>query len=112
MALHLHRMPDDPNLAAIMYGPLVMAGELGTEGLPDNVYVNGPLDQGGTLEHPPIPEFFGDSENFDAWIKPVQCRALTFKTHKAGNPKDVTLVPYHKLFDQRYTIYWRLNPKQ
>jgi lipoate synthase/lipoate-protein ligase B len=33
MSLHLHRMPDDPTLAAIMYGPLVLAGELGTDGL-------------------------------------------------------------------------------
>jgi DUF1680 family protein len=33
MGLHLFPMPDDPMLAAVMYGPLVLAGELGTEGL-------------------------------------------------------------------------------
>ncbi|MHC4755044.1 MAG: glycoside hydrolase family 127 protein [Planctomycetota bacterium] len=112
MGLHLHRMPDDANLGAIMYGPLVLAGELGAEGLPDNVYINGPLDQGDTPANPPIPELFGDSGDLETWIKPVEGKALTFKTINSGKPTDVTLVPYHKLFDQRYAIYWRLNPKE
>ena len=33
MALHVHPMPDDDTLQAIMYGPLVLAGDLGREGL-------------------------------------------------------------------------------
>jgi DUF1680 family protein len=34
MSLHLWRMPDDSGLAAILYGPVVLAGELPTEELP------------------------------------------------------------------------------
>src|SRR5262249_58782081 len=37
MALHLHPMPDDPTLQAVMYGPLVLAGKLGSEGLTPDV---------------------------------------------------------------------------
>ncbi|HEX9217826.1 MAG TPA: glycoside hydrolase family 127 protein, partial [Gemmatimonadales bacterium] len=37
MSLHLHAMPDDPTLAAVMYGPLALAGRLGTEGLTPDV---------------------------------------------------------------------------
>jgi uncharacterized protein len=33
MSLHLWRMPDDPHMAAILYGPVVLAGELQTEDL-------------------------------------------------------------------------------
>ncbi|TFG50587.1 MAG: hypothetical protein E4H40_01035 [Candidatus Brocadiia bacterium] len=110
MGLHLHRMPDDAGLAAIMYGPLVMAGELGTEGLPDNVFLKKQLEQNITPAYPPVPEFFADSDRIEKWIKPVEGQPLTFKTVNAGKPRDVKLVPYYRLFDQRYSIYWRLNP--
>ena len=33
MSLHAHAMPDDPSMQAIMYGPLVLAGRLGTAGI-------------------------------------------------------------------------------
>src|SRR5262249_38050445 len=33
MSLHVHPMPDDPTVQAFMYGPLVLAGTLGNEGL-------------------------------------------------------------------------------
>ncbi len=35
MSLHLHPMPDDDTLQAVMYGPLVLAGDLGREGVTD-----------------------------------------------------------------------------
>src|SRR5439155_19693087 len=33
MSLHVDQMPDDPTLQAMMYGPLVLAGQLGGQGL-------------------------------------------------------------------------------
>ncbi|MHC4623236.1 MAG: glycoside hydrolase family 127 protein [Planctomycetota bacterium] len=111
MSLHLDRMPDDAGLAAIMYGPLVLAGELGTEGLnPETVYS---ASQGvlRNIQVDPGPSFAGEPENLDSWIKVVPGEPLTFRTVDAGRPKDVTLVPFHRLFGQRYGIYWRMNPK-
>jgi DUF1680 family protein len=111
MSLHLHKMPDDPQLAAIMYGPLVLAGELGTGGMdPKTVY----SENQGVLRGrkvAPVPSFLADADNLDAWIKPVAEKPLTFRTVDAGRPNGVTLVPYHKLFGQRYAIYWRIQPK-
>ncbi|MHC4617772.1 MAG: glycoside hydrolase family 127 protein [Planctomycetota bacterium] len=112
MSLHLDRMPDDANLAAIMYGPLVLAGELGTEGLnPKTLYA---ASQGvlRNIQVDPGPDFVADPENLDSWIKPIAGRPLNFRTVNAGRPKDVTLVPFHRLFGRRYAIYWRLQPKQ
>ena len=37
MSLHVAPMPDDKNLVAFLYGPLVLAGKLGGEGLTDDV---------------------------------------------------------------------------
>src|SRR5262249_13123188 len=41
MHLHTEAMPDDPGLQAYMYGPLVLAGDLGNEGLTE-AHIVGP----------------------------------------------------------------------
>ena len=120
MSLHLQTIPDDPTLAAIMYGPLVLAGELGTENLDSkHIYSDDKFLHGG---FPPIavPELAGDPNVLDKWIQPVSTPvgktvsqkdiALTFRTVGAGRPKDVVLSPFYRLFNQRYCVYWRFRP--
>ncbi len=104
MDLHLHRVPDDPKQAAIMYGPLVLAGQLGTEGLPgEKVYgLHGFFGPGG--DPVPAPYFEVEDEDLNSWIRPVADNPLTFLTVNAGKPEDVTMVPFYKLFGQRYAI--------
>src|SRR6202034_1088421 len=41
MHLHVESMPDDPKRQAFLYGPLVLAGDLGGEGLTE-ANINGP----------------------------------------------------------------------
>jgi len=110
MSLHLDRMPDDPNLAAIMYGPLVLAGQLGTDGMdPRTIY----SENQGVLRNVTVPEppyFVVEPGGLESWIKPVPGKPLTFRTVNAGRPEDVTLVPFYQLFGQRYAIYWRFKP--
>lgn len=104
LSLHLCRMPDDPKLAAIMYGPLVLAGELPTEELPkDAIY--GPYHAEG--KPAPAPDFVAGTEDLTTWIQPVAGQPLTFQTVKAGRPSDITLVPFYLLFGKRYALYWR-----
>ncbi len=106
MKLHLHPMPDDPNLAAIMYGPLVLAGQLGAVELPrEEVYGK----YGPTADPAAVPYLSPPSDELDSWIKPVDGEPLTFRTEGAGNPEDVILVPFYKLFGQRYAIYWEFR---
>lgn len=107
MSLWLCPMPDDPNLAAVMYGPLVLAGALG-EVPQDQIYTTNnwfrfPEDR--IVEAPVLVTTQRDPQ---AWIRPVEGKLLTFRTNGVGRPNDVTLVPYHRLFDQHYAIYWRL----
>ena len=105
MKLHLDRLPDDPDTVAIMYGPLVLAGDLGSEGLnADTIY--GPMGPSG--EPSPVPQLSGDRSRLDSWIKPVAGKNLTFRTAGAGRPNDVTLVPFYRLFGRRYAVYWKM----
>jgi len=105
MTLHLWRMPDDPNLAAVLFGPVVLAGELPTEDLSkERIY--GPYHADGKPAS--APDLIPSGEVLEDWIKPVAGRTLTFQTVGAGRPGDVTLLPFYELFGKRYALYWRL----
>jgi hypothetical protein len=108
MSLHLQRMPDDVKVATIMYGPVVLAGELGMENLNRTMeYVPGQRSQHNapSIE---VPVLVGDLTNLENWIKPVEGQKLVFQTTGAGKPNDVILSPFYELYNQRYNIYWNL----
>jgi DUF1680 family protein len=108
MRLHLQTIPDDQKLAAIMYGPLVLAGELGAQNLdPKRIYSDDKFLHGG-FSPVAVPELAGDRNALDKWIQAVN-RPLSFRTAGAGRPEDVTLSPFYRLFNQRYCVYWRFR---
>jgi hypothetical protein len=54
----------------------------------------------------PAPAFRVPSDDPAAWVKPTG-HPLEFRTE--GQERDVTLVPFHGVFDERYAIYWRVG---
>jgi hypothetical protein len=123
MHLHVETMPDDRHTQAFLYGPLVLAGDLGGEGLTEDHIVGPNLRVGdpNTEQHgsplgpanrtPPvpkidIPEFRASGSDPSSWIKPAD-KPLSFRT--TGQRKDVTLVPLNSLFDRRYSVYWQVT---
>jgi hypothetical protein len=90
MNLYTESMPDNPNRIAFKYGPIVLAGQLGKE-MPDPVY--------GT------PVLLTDNKNINDWIKPAS-QSLTFDIKGVGKPFDVTLIPFYKMYNQYYSVYW------
>jgi hypothetical protein len=61
------------------------------------------------FEVPPVPApaFRVRSDDPATWIEPVRGRPLEFRT--LGQEQNVTLVPFYRLFDERYAIYWRMT---
>ncbi len=103
MYLHVEAMPDEASTQAFLYGPLVLAGKLGKQDLSPETIVGfgGPA----LKEHPiRVPAFRATSASLDSWLKPVSGETLTFRT--AGQDQDVTFVPFDRLFDERYSVYW------
>jgi len=112
MALHAAPMPDDPSLLAIMYGPLVLAGRMGTAGISDANRRAGPTAPYTVPEFrdpdlPPAPVLRGDAGNLAGWILPT-ARPLEFQT--TGQDLNYTLVPFARVFDERYAVYWTIRP--
>ncbi|MGA2739813.1 MAG: beta-L-arabinofuranosidase domain-containing protein [Bryobacteraceae bacterium] len=109
MNLHIHAMPDDDTLQAVMYGPLVLAGDLGQQGLTDAMRQGG--DNPPDMPHPaPAPEFAAESGDPQSWIEPAAGTQLTFRTK--GQSRDITMMPLNRILNQRYGVYWRVTPKQ
>ncbi|HEY6943596.1 MAG TPA: beta-L-arabinofuranosidase domain-containing protein [Candidatus Acidoferrum sp.] len=106
MSLHLAPLPDEPTTQAVMYGPLVLAGRLGSKGLmQDHIY--GPLgpDEARAI---PVPALVGSGDTPD-WVEQVKGQTLAFQT--AGQKEPIDLAPLYQIYDERYTVYWKVNRK-
>jgi uncharacterized protein len=111
MHLHVAPMPDDPTLQAAMYGPLVLAGRLGSEGLGASDLRAVPTPPRKVPEYPlpPVaaPVITTRSTDPASWLIPVPGRGLEFRTNEQAQP--ITLVPLNAIFDERYAVYWKVR---
>ncbi|MGO9113222.1 MAG: beta-L-arabinofuranosidase domain-containing protein [Thermoguttaceae bacterium] len=106
MNLRVEPLPGEPKIVALFYGPIALAGELGTEGLDKlNLCTRGQLDL-ARVPVPEVPVFVCDPADLLKHIERVPRQPLTFRTSGIGRPRDVTLSPYWRLHHQRFTIYW------
>ena len=108
MSLRVESMPDDPSVVAFLYGPVVLAADLGAEGL-DAKNRYGPqtaemLDE----DTPPIPMLVAkDGAEALQRVQPAG-EPLAFRSAGLGRPADVQLRPLFRLADRRYTVYFDL----
>ena len=102
-------MPDDPTLVAVTYGPLVLAGRLNGERLQeDDVYTTENWFRFPARLVAKAPTIIAETSDPAEWVRAVAGEPLTFRTAGVGRPEDVTLVPYHRLWGERYAVYWRV----
>jgi DUF1680 family protein len=110
MSLRLEPLPGDAKAVAMLYGPVVLAGDLGREGLTDAVRYGPsapPVRRVAPVEVPAL--VAAEPARLLAAVKPVAGQPLAFRTEGLGHPRDVTLIPFYKASDRRYTVYWRLS---
>ncbi len=90
MSVYSESMPDNNGRIALLYGPVVLAGQLGTA-MPDPIYG--------------APVLLTDNRNVADWVQPVAA-PLTFQLKGVGKPNDVLLAPFYKTYNQYYSVYW------
>ncbi len=97
--LRIEGLPDNKNRAALMWGPLVLAGDLGPErrGIPSD----------------PIPSFVSADKPVGEWLQPVADRFGVFHTVGVGkitdgSEKELDFVPFYRLHRRTYGIYFDL----
>ena len=91
MRLHTESMPDNKNRVAILYGPIVLAAQLGKTA-PDPVLG--------------IPVLLTNDRNVSNWVKPVDNKTLVYKMAGVGKPFDAILKPFYKTYDEYYSVYF------
>jgi len=104
MTLHTEPLPGTTNIVALLYGPIVLAGELDTNGMP-NPYTN---NQTAFVRWPvpPVPVLVADGQKSLLQHVHPTGETLTFRTRNLGRPSDVTLIPFYKAQHERYSVYW------
>ena len=97
--LRLERLANDAHRAAIMWGPLMLAGDLGPEPARTGRGGQAPLN----LD---IPVIVAASAQPTDWIKPAADKPGTFRTDGVGRSHDVELVPFYRLHRRVYMGYF------
>ncbi len=108
MRLRTEPLPGDPRTVAVFYGPVLLAGDLGAEGLGPSTRYGMTSPELSKLPPVTIPGLVSDESDPLPRISAVSGRPLTFRTEALAQPQDVTLVPFFRLNDRRYTVYWHL----
>jgi uncharacterized protein len=105
MRLRVEKMPDDRSQQAFLYGPVVLAGDLGSSGLHEKLIIgpNAPRMRDMPME---VPTFRASSADPASWIKPAD-GPLSFRT--SGQTTDVSLIPIETVFGKRYSVYWQVS---
>ncbi len=97
MSLHTEATPDNAKRVAILYGPIVLAADMG------------PAPAGrrrrnsGTLERTPV--LIGSERPLEDWLQPIPDTPLGFKTVNAAKPNDLTFKPFYSLYHERTGVY-------
>jgi uncharacterized protein len=108
-ALWLEQLPDNKRVAAIMWGPIVLAGDLG----PERERRRGRQADAQAGARPPaqsirIPSLVAADRPLSEWIKAVTDKTGNFRTAGVGRENDIDLVPFYRLHRRTYSIYFDL----
>ncbi len=92
-------MPDNPNRAALMWGPLVLAGDLGPE------------PERRSWQTASIPALVTAERPVNEWLQPVPGKPGNFRSTGAGRNLDgreqeIDFVPFYRLQRRAYALYW------
>jgi len=98
LPLRVETMPDNSHRVALFKGPILLAGDLGPPALP---------------EAGKVPVLVPEGRQLEGWLKSVPDGPLRFQLNGVGRPRDVPLLPFFRMTDQSYIVYWNvLTPEQ
>lgn len=102
-ALRLEHAKDSPSMVSVFWGPVLLAGELGRENMPNDY-----ADKDAYLKMPPkaVPEIQSTSGNPADWFEPMPGQPLVFKARNTGPADGILFRPLYELHHQYYSVYW------
>ncbi|MHA7966022.1 beta-L-arabinofuranosidase domain-containing protein [Paenibacillus sp. CAU 1782] len=108
MKLHKYTARDNASTIAFFYGPILLAGRFGNEGLPQDTIIDETALNPATAD---VPILRTENEDIDSWISVKDEATLAFEISRevASHGKPVELVPFYAIHHEFYNVYWKLN---
>jgi DUF1680 family protein len=108
--LRAEPVPDNPHRVALMWGPLVLAGDLG----PDETSGEKELGRGRSRLDD-LPVLVSANDDVSSWVTPLADRPGCFRAvgRNSVGEVNVDLVPFYRLHRRTYAAYWdRFTPSE
>ena len=113
------QLPDGSDFVAVLHGPIVLAAKTDTNDMP-GLFADdsrmGHVANGKKYPLQSVPLFVSDNKDITSQIKAVPDKPLTFSTVNLiypENSRSLELIPFFRLHDSRYVIYWqKLSPEK
>jgi DUF1680 family protein len=118
MQTTIEKLPDGSNYEAVLRGPIVLASVIDTaneQGLNADDSRMGHVAGGELYKITDMPAFVSDADNDASQIGVDNSAPLTFTAQNLIYPdkyKKLKLVPFYKIHEARYVVYWRKESKQ
>lgn len=115
MQTKVEELPDGSNYVAVLHGPIVLAAKTDTaemKGLFADDSRGGHIAAGRQFPLTEMPVFVANKKDVAANIKPVSGKTLTFTAGDLiyqDRYKNMELIPFFRLHDSRYVIYWAIE---
>ncbi len=104
MRFHAAPLPGNSSVEAMMYGPLVLAGRMGRDGLTEEmIYGKEGPSYTGQFTDASVPRVQAGSSG--SWAEKTSSDSLRFQT--AGKNPAIEMKPLYQVMDERYTIYFQ-----
>jgi DUF1680 family protein len=112
MAVRTEAMPDNPDKVAFLYGPVVLAGDLGPAPRSDTVPYAQRQDANLAARPVAVPVLVRGDQPLEASVVRTIGGSLEFRTAGLGRPRDVALRPFWEISFDRYNVYWDVVSKE
>ena len=111
--VRLEPTPDDPRVAAIMWGPLVLAGDWGPQRF-GRGRAAGPAAAAAAPQPAPVATLVSADKPVTEWVKPDPSTPGNFHTTAIGRvvanasatPVEVSLTPFYRTHRRTYSVYF------
>lgn len=111
MDLHLEPLRGSSEYSAFLYGPVILAGELGTKNLGmEDFYKKMDQVPHRSISFSETPILSGTSTQILGSIQQKDKSRLAFSLSCPDKSRTVSLSPLFRVHFQRYIIYWRMLP--
>jgi DUF1680 family protein len=111
MNLRIEALPGSLEHAALVYGPIVLAGRMGTAGLsPGAQLIVNERESGNMLQADvKVPRWMRPLDDLVTNTSRTNPERLEFRTSGFEGGASVELVPWFRLTHERYNLYWKKN---